>query len=359
MKFPVSNFQFPISSRGRKLSSRCSTFRNRQSPIGNRQSVVGNWQLAIGNAAAFTLMEVAICLAIIGFALVAIIGVLPYGMNTQRDVREETVINQDASVLLESIRSGAIGSDYLTNYVYAITNSWVAYDPVTGKPTPGTNGYTYSSANINGTPQLGSSLTNGANIIGVLSTPEYTDGSGVPIPSLTFGGISNHVVAYVRSISGPAAEKPPQDNPIMREDTLTYRLLAVNAPMPVDTNMINQMMWNSALIYAPGAQVFWPKTYPLLCWQWQSSANSSSGDVPGQSVNWVAVHSYPMELAFNQRELRLTFLWPQLPNGNVGNGRQTYRTTVAGLLFPQPGPSGQALYQSLYFYQPQTFFTAP
>ena len=44
--------------------------------------------------AAFTMVEIAICLAIIGIALVGIIGVLPYGMNTQRDTREETQIGR-------------------------------------------------------------------------------------------------------------------------------------------------------------------------------------------------------------------------------------------------------------------------
>ncbi|HLZ53286.1 MAG TPA: prepilin-type N-terminal cleavage/methylation domain-containing protein, partial [Verrucomicrobiae bacterium] len=37
----------------------------------------------------FTMVEIAICLAIIGIALVAIIGVLPAGLNVQRDNREE------------------------------------------------------------------------------------------------------------------------------------------------------------------------------------------------------------------------------------------------------------------------------
>ena len=32
---------------------------------------------------------------------------------------------------------------------------------------------------------------------------------------------SNHIVAYVRSISGPAVEKPPQDNQILQEDTFS------------------------------------------------------------------------------------------------------------------------------------------
>ena len=56
---------------------------------------------------AFTMVEVAISLAIIGIALVAIIGVLPLGMNVQRDNREATVINQDATVFIEAIRNGA------------------------------------------------------------------------------------------------------------------------------------------------------------------------------------------------------------------------------------------------------------
>src|ERR1035437_5676628 len=83
---------------------------------------------------AFTMVEIAICLAIIGFALVAIIGVLPLGMNTQRDNREETIINQDATVLLEAVRNGTHGADDLTNYVYAITNYWQHYNN-NGVPT--------------------------------------------------------------------------------------------------------------------------------------------------------------------------------------------------------------------------------
>jgi len=52
--------------------------------------------------AGFTMIEVALCLAIMGFALVSILLVLPSGMNTQRDTRQETIINQDATVLLEA-----------------------------------------------------------------------------------------------------------------------------------------------------------------------------------------------------------------------------------------------------------------
>ena len=75
----------------------------------------------------FTMIEIALCLAIVGFALVSILLVLPSGMNTQSQTRQETIIGQDATELIEAIRNGAFGMDDLTNYVYAISNDWTAY----------------------------------------------------------------------------------------------------------------------------------------------------------------------------------------------------------------------------------------
>jgi prepilin-type N-terminal cleavage/methylation domain-containing protein len=269
--------------------------------------------------AGFTMVEIAISLAVIGIALVAIIGVLPIGMNTQRDNREETIINQDATVFIEAIRGGARGLDDLTNYVYAITNYWTYYLP-SGAPQPGVPpaGYDYTgSSTVSGTPYYPSSpITNGANIVGLLSTPEYTAPNGLPINNLFNGGYSNHVVAYVRSISGPAVEKPPQDNPIIRGDqnnpagdTFGYRILCVNAPVAVDTNIFG----------LPAPQQLYTK-----------------------------------QLAANLHELRLTFLWPQQPNGKVGPGRQTFRTMVAGQIVTDIVAG-----QILYFYRSQSFTNAP
>ena len=122
------------------------------------------------------MIEIALCLAIIGFALVSILLVLPSGMNTQRDTRQETIINQDASMLLEDIRSGARGLDDLTNNVIAITNYVTSYNPQ-GQPISPmhTLGYTYSQASDNGAARNYLAITNGLRIIGLLSTPEYTD----------------------------------------------------------------------------------------------------------------------------------------------------------------------------------------
>ena len=256
-------------------------------------------------AAAFTMIEIAICLAIIGFALVAVIGVLPYGMSAQRDNREETIINQDASMLLETIRSGSHGADDLTNYVYAITNVWTPYDFHGVPGATHVNGYTYVNAVLNGTPAPFYALTNGAHIVGILSTPEFTDDAGRPISdTFNVNFTSNHVYAYVRSLSGLAAEKPPQDNSIMVGNTFSYRLLSVNAPMAVDTNS------------------------PLS--------------------------AFAKQMAANLHELRLTFRWPLLPNGKVadnGSSPQTFRTSI----------SGQLIYDTngLYFYRTQFFTNAP
>jgi type II secretory pathway pseudopilin PulG len=56
--------------------------------------------------AGFTMLEIAISLGVIAFALIAIIGILPTGLQTQRDNREETLVNQDARLLVEAIRTG-------------------------------------------------------------------------------------------------------------------------------------------------------------------------------------------------------------------------------------------------------------
>ena len=265
----------------------------------------------------FTMIEVALCLAIMGFALVSILLVLPSGMNTQRDTRQETIINQDATVLLEAIRGGSRGYDDLTNYVYAITNSWVRYDASGHTNLYGQNGYTFANSSVSwpsqssqyNSPEDFYPITNGLRIVGLLSTPlytDYTDGFS-PITNVYSGGYSNHLVAYVRSISGLAAEKPPQDNSILQENTFTYRVICVNAPMVVDTNEL-------------------------------------------------MASAYSRQLAYHVQDLRLLFQWPLQPNGQVGNFRQNYRATIAGQFFVTNPP---AFNQRLYFYQSDTFTNTP
>src|ERR1035441_1233925 len=130
----------------------------------HNQVASGKWQVTgtrgtgnpvtrrVSRVAGFTMVEIAISLAIIGIALVAILGVLPIGLRMQRANREQTVINQDATVFIEAIRGGARGADDLTNYVYAITNYWAIYSANGLISLSGINGYAYTSSYYSTSP---------------------------------------------------------------------------------------------------------------------------------------------------------------------------------------------------------------
>lgn len=237
--------------------------------------------------AAFTMVEIAISLAIIGFALVAIIGVLPRGLRVQRENREETIINQDAAVFLSAIRNGARGLDDLTNYVYEIRRYTQEYtgDPIPVGPTV-TNIY-------NLTTPITLPLTSGERIIGLLSWPKYAPG-----PNEHF--LSNYTVAYVRSLSGPAVEKPPQTNAEVRLDAFAYRMACESLPAP---------------------------TYDRAT-------------------------PYGRRMTNNLHELRLSFRWPVSASANAG-GRQTFRTQIGGRLLKTNDT--YVATEPLYFFEPQIF----
>lgn len=260
---------------------------------------------------AFTMVEVAISLAIIGFALVAIIGILPAGLNVQRENREETIINQEVSIWMDAIRSGAEGMDYLTNYVDGIEFTTMEYDDVWNVVNgPFTIRFTPSWSE----DPTGYLLDNGAHIIGLLSTPKYR--------LLDSGNIlSNHVVAYVRAISGAATDTAPQDNASVKETAFSYQL--TSDVVPYFASQANNFDYVEFLL------------------------NSAGDEAPAM---------YSRSLANNVHEVRLLFQWPLRPPYNfndspplfptkVGKGRQAFRTMIGGAItnevaeffFTQPG----------------------
>ena len=90
---------------------------------------------------AFTLIEVAIALGVIAFALVAIIGVLPSGMQVQRDNRQDTIINQDGAYLMEAIRNSSENIPDLIDFCEQIngsapTSTMRSYDIITNLCAP-------------------------------------------------------------------------------------------------------------------------------------------------------------------------------------------------------------------------------
>ena len=130
-------------------------------------------------SSAFTMIEIALCIAVVSFALVAILGVLPTGHQVQRDNREDTIVNQDGAFLLEAIRNGLKGTSDLSNYVDSVT-----------------------IRRANGQRQFynANSLTS-AEVIGLLTTPKYDPNSKV--------AVSNTVSAVLFALSGSALNTPP------------------------------------------------------------------------------------------------------------------------------------------------------
>jgi type II secretory pathway pseudopilin PulG len=285
--------------------------------------------------AAFTMIEIALSLAVIAFALIAIIGVLPSGMTVQQENREETIVGQDASVFMNAIRNGMQGMDDLTNYVTSITNYVTFYHNSGSPPQKFVNWYNYTNSSIG----PGYPITNGLRIIGLLSTPKivpYIHAGGFlnPLanPEVTnpLGGFwSNHVVAIVRSMSGPSNEKPPQTNQDSLDLAFTYRL--ISEVVPYENYSTN--------------------------WFYTHNAN-------GTITTNFAYAAYVQNMQSNSYDLRLTFLWP--PQASHPN-RQVFRAPILGsyalvtsdaiglpiTLPPNETPNW------LYFFQPSVFVQAP
>src|SRR4051794_936934 len=124
--------------------------------------------------AGFTMVEIALSLAVVAFALVAIMGVLPTGLTVQKENREDTLINQEGRYWLEAIRSGARGLHDLTNYVESIEII----------PNKGTSrNYT----------NLVTDPITPTDVISLLSTPKYESYSTNLVPAIT-----NRVIARVK-----------------------------------------------------------------------------------------------------------------------------------------------------------------
>jgi type II secretory pathway pseudopilin PulG len=266
---------------------------------------------------AFTMIEIAISLAVIGFALVAVIGILPTAMNVQKQNRQETIVNQDAVVLLDAIRNGQRGLDDLTNYVAAITNSVSLCDNRGFVVVLNFARYGYTYNGSFGTPQP-MPLNTGSRIIGLLSTPKYIpQWQGQP-PRMTYSGfLSNHVVAYMRGMSGSASDQvpayyPANQNPVQN---LAFGLAFSYRLIPEVTPWSNYLPdWTNYTAYPPNS----------VDWTWRSNYwVYATPTLPNHQV-------YMPNLPLNTHELRLTFRWPLLPNGDSGPNRQVFRAEASG-----------------------------
>ena len=220
---------------------------------------------------AFTMIEIAIALGVIAFALIAIIGILPVGLNVQRETHQDEVIGQDGPFFLEAIRKGgpALGLgantslDFLTNYVESITIS----NSQTTTPLIYTNNA--KSANY---------LSNGTMILGLLTTPQ-----------IVFGSV-NTVTARIRGLTGAATEQS-------------------------GSNAVTAFRYYMNVEIAPFTSI--------------SPYASEFADYIPNDTNSLPAAIYLENYLY---EIRLRFSWPIRPNGTAGPGRQTYRSLVSARL---------------------------
>jgi type II secretory pathway pseudopilin PulG len=269
------------------------------------------------------MIEIALCLAIIGFALVAIIGVLPTGLSVQKDNREETIINYEANFLMDAIRNGSQGQDDLTNYVLVITNRVYQY-VISGNSSnlqnanPLVNWYTRTNYSYNGSSHQVPFLTNGANIIGVLSTPKYVHQDNTHF-------ISNAITADFRAITGPATDQGTDPSSI--DFAFRYR---VNVEIvPYGDNFTG---------YDPS-------------WVAYQAPGLSANDAAWRATNYFLYENLKPNFNF----IRLRFRWPVLPNGKTGTGNQVFRTAAGGWPQPVQLTVGRAPAPVGYFIQPGTY----
>lgn len=136
----------------------------------------------------FTLVEIVLSLAVIAIAMVAIIGVLPIGLNVQAQNQEESIVSQDAAIWMEAIRGGAQGMEYLTNFVEEIawrqdTRTLPSFAITAPGPTVYENVFPFAS-----------------NIVGLLSLPKYE--FNFPVSEV----YERHVYADVLALNGNLAD---------------------------------------------------------------------------------------------------------------------------------------------------------
>ncbi len=238
-----------------------------------------NRRRAVSAASAFTMVEVALSLAIIAFAIVAIIGILPTGMQVQRDNREETIVNQDGQFILEVLKNG------LTNVTLLAQNfEWIeSYTNIPNTANIALEGRMERQDMLNGT--IATNVV-AYRIAGLLSTPRFVANSAVP-----GGYVSNWVRAKFVSNSGPLADRLTEaPGTGARDFSFGYLVTVDIAPVVLSTTSSNYLGY-----------------------------------------------AYATNLQDNLYNLRVNLSWPVYSTNifsptSVGNGRKSFHSLVSGRL---------------------------
>jgi prepilin-type N-terminal cleavage/methylation domain-containing protein len=256
----------------------------------------------------FTMVEIAICLAIVSFAMVAIMGVLPAGMEVQKENREDTLINLEGPYYLEAIRSGSPRLWDLTNYV-----EWVrivSVDRNQRQTNYYSNLYPYQ-------------------VVGLLSTPYavYDQDVKRTITNL-------YVEAKVRARSGSAADKIP-----------------LSAERVQQTKVTAEAIRDLSFSYLLRSEIV---QYSLGPGELNATNSMSPADLAAMTNRL----GMAKQMTNNTFDMRLTTRWPVRQNNTAGNNSQVFRSLVSGAIaVTNDTVNGRAV--DLYFFQPLKYQRLP
>jgi hypothetical protein len=281
------------------------------------------------------MVEIAIALGVIGFALVIIVGLLPQGLKVQKDNREDTIVGQDSAFLMEAISGGVMLTDYevkqldtkttRTNYYFygldMLTNyvDWIRVENFDMKVTQTSTNFKSLSVNYHMVPpptgKIGITnydLTSGARILAYLSVPKYYTVTN------NNGAVSNRVAlvrAQMRAMSGSALEQGGSNRLVSFRYEVRPEILRYNNFSEDSTNY---------LAYTNG-----------------------SPDCIERSNRWEQARF----LTNNLYEVTLKYLWPVLPDGTVKTNMNslTVRTMASGKLYTDSN--------NITLFQPSTYVT--
>jgi len=179
------------------------------------------------------MVEIVLSLSVIAIAMVAIIGVLPLGMNVQTENRETSIINTDAGIWIEAIRGGAQDIRYLTNFVMEVRVDETRRNAADGSLITETTDYL-------------NSFTTASNLVGILSYPKFRleDNGNVTV--------ERHVYADVRAMNGNMGDLIADD-----DFAFNYRLTPELVPkLPVSNAPYQSIMRTN--LYELRMNFAWP-----------------------------------------------------------------------------------------------------
>lgn len=256
----------------------------------------------------FTMIEIAISLAIVAVAMIAILGILPTGLTVQRENREDTIIDQEAEYYMTIIRNSGMqtGPIDIGSHVHQV------FVTRTNHVTGASNTQTYSERSTTG---LGFRWDSRQVVRKLLTTPSWDLGTLPLIPDAEFspnGGMfieeENIVKAVVRAVTGSAANNAPAND----EGAFHYEMAVSLHPV------ITPALFSG---YGPDAG---PSTvYNNL----SNAGPSGQGELLRQAG-----------LASNLWEVELTMRWPvsfideDAGTYVLGNNKRSFRSYMAGFV---------------------------